>query len=408
MRTDAFDKLIEMPNVAGKVEDDVIAVAQGEYRAAKGKEVDVNDPKAVEDFVSFSMPLQDKLNKLREKYKDRPPKVLYHGTPYNAEERVSKGFFDPQTLPEDQAGQRELKVGATSFTSDARFNYANTSFGGTDPENIVQTTIPYADYEFRRINMSRDQYKKKSDTGDMNTIARSITGSPTAARPLGLPRSIGMKESEDAFTESEKLAISRNMYETEKKTPLYKQQEAIYQNSFKNLKELRNNFLSPESLKPIKEGGFGSEEVQALKAYRLIRGIIRNEFRETGGKAASEAGFKPIVTSNQTTASRLNRLARPSYEFKMDLSEFIPEVITTLEKVGSKDKAEALKVLEEQFKALQKHNIGMSGTNAEMSSAVKEETKAVNAIRDLVGGSYKDKETKKRIGLAKGGLASRR
>lgn len=408
MRTDAFDKLIEMPNVAGKIEDDVIAVAQGEYRAAKGKEVDVNDPKAVEDFVSFSMPLQDKLNKLREKYKDRPPKVLYHGTPYNAEERVSKGFFDPQTLPEDQAGQRELKVGATSFTSDARFNYANTSFGGTDPENIVQTTIPYADYEFRRINMSRDQYKKKSDTGDMNTIARSITGSPTAARPLGLPRSIGMKESEDAFTESEKLAISRNMYETEKKTPLYKQQEAIYQNSFKNLKELRNNFLSPESLKPIKEGGFGSEEVQALKAYRLIRGIIRNEFRETGGKAASEAGFKPIVTSNQTTASRLNRLARPSYEFKMDLSEFIPEVITTLEKVGSKDKAEALKVLEEQFKALQKHNIGMSGTNAEMSSAVKEETKAVNAIRDLVGGSYKDKETKKRIGLAKGGLASRR
>ena len=408
MRTDAFDKLIEMPNVAGKVEDDVIAVAQGEYRAAKGKEVDVNDPKAVEDFVSFSMPLQDKLNKLREKYKDRPPKVLYHGTPYNAEERVSKGFFDPQTLPEDQAGQRELKVGATSFTSDARFNYANTSFGGTDPENIVQTTIPYADYEFRRINMSRDQYKKKSDTGDMNTIARSITGSPTVARPLGLPRSIGMKESEDAFTESEKLAISRNMYETEKKTPLYKQQEAIYQNSFKNLKELRNNFLSPESLKPIKEGGLGSEEVQALKAYRLIRGIIRNEFRETGGKAASEAGFKPIVTSNQTTASRLNRLARPSYEFKMDLSEFIPEVITTLEKVGSKDKAEALKVLEEQFKALQKHNIGMSGTNAEMSSAVKEETKAVNAIRDLVGGTYRDKETKKRIGLAKGGLASRR
>lgn len=413
MRTDAFDKLIEMPNVAGKVEDDVIAVAQGEYRAAKGKEVDVNDPKAVEDFVSFSMPLQEKLNKLREKYKDRPPKILYHGTEYNAEDRATKGFFDPQTLPEDQAGQRELKVGATSFTDDARFNYANTSFGGTNPENIVQTTIPYADYEFRRINMSRDQYKKTKiaqdmSLGDMNTIARSITGSPTVARPLGLPRSIGMRESEDSFVESEKLAITRNMYETEKKTPLFKQQEDIYRNSFKNLKELRNNFLSPKSLKPIKEGGLGSEEVQALKAYRLIRGLIRNEFRESGGKAAIAEGIKPIVTSNQTTASRLNRLAKPSYEFKMDLSDFIPEVIESLERVGSKDKAEALKVLEQQFNVLRKDPISSDSPNAEMSSAVKNEIKAVDNIRDLVGGTYRDKETKKRIGLAKGGLASRR
>jgi hypothetical protein len=413
MRTDAFDKLIEMPNVSGKIEDDVIAVAQGEYRAAKGKEVDVNDPKAVEDFVSFSMPLQEKLNKLREKYKDRPPKVLYHGTEYNADDRVAKGFFDPQTLPEDMAGQRELKVGATSFTDDARFNYANTSFGGTSPENIVQTTIPYADYEFRRINMSRDQYKKTKiaqdmSLGDMNTIARSITGSPTVARPLGLPRSIGMRESEDSFVESEKLAITRNMYETEKKTPLFKQQEDFYKNSFKNLKELRNNFLSPESLKPIKKGGVGSEEVQALKAYRLIRGLIRNEFTESGGKATTQAGFKPIVTSNQTTASRLNRLAKYSHEFKMTLSDFIPEVIESLERVGSKDKAEALKVLEQQFNVLRKEPISSDVPNAEMSSAVKNEIKAVNNIRDLVGGTYRDKENKKRIGLAKGGLASRR
>jgi hypothetical protein len=411
MRTDAFDKLIEMPNVAGKIEDDVIAVAQGEYRAAKGKEVDVNDPKAVEDFVSFSMPLQEKLNKLREKYKDRPPKVLYHGTPYNAEERAAKGFFDPQTLPEDQAGQRELKVGATSFTDDARFNYANTSFGGTNPENIVQTSIPYADYEFRRINMSREQYKKKvgiEDMGDMNIIARSITGSPTVARPLGLPRSIGMRESEDAFTESEKLAISRNMYETEKKTPLFKQQEDIFNNSLDRLQEIKRNFLSPESLKPIKEGGLGSEEVQALKAYRLIRGLIRNEFRETGGKAASEAGFKAIVTSNQSTASRLNRIARPSLVRNFDLAKFIPDVISTLEKVGNKDKAEALKVLELQFNTLRKIDVDSSSPNAEVSAAIKRETEAVNNIRDLIGGSYKDKETKKKIGLAKGGLASRR
>jgi hypothetical protein len=408
IRTDAFDKLIEMPNVSGKIEDDVIAVAQGEYRAAKGKEVDVNDPKAVEDFVSFSLPLQDKLNKLREKYKDRKPKVLYHGSEYNISERAAKGFTDPQTLSQEAAGQREMGVGATSFTDDARFNYANTSFGGTNPENIVQTSIPYADYEFRRINMSRDQYKKKEDRADMNTVARSITGSPTVARPLGLPRSIGMRESEDSFTESEKLAITRNMYETEKKTPLFKQQEEIYRNSFKNLEELKKNYLSPKSLKPVKEGGLGSEEVQALKAYRLIRGLIRNEFSETGSKAASESGLKPIVTSNQSTASKINRISRYAYEFKFDLSTFIPDVIESLEKVGSKDKAEALKVLQKQLNTVSEIKVDSNSSNAEMSAAVKEETKAVNNIRDLVGGTYRDKETKKRIGLARGGLASRR
>ncbi len=414
MRTDAFDKLIEMPNVAGKIEDDVIAVAQGEYRAAKGKEVDVNDPKSVEDFVSFSMPLQDKLNKLREKYKDRPPKVLYHGTEYNAADRAAKGFFDPQTLPEDQAGQRELKVGATSFTSDARFNYANTSFGGTDPENIVQTTIPYADYEFRRINMSRDQYKKTKIAqdmwlGDMNTIARSITGSPTVARPLGIPRSIGMRESEDAFTESEKLAISRNMYETEKKTPVFKEQDRLSGNYLKLLQHYKRNFLSPDSFKPIKEGGIGgNEEAQAWNAYRVIRNIVRNEFRETGGKTVNESGLKPIISSNQSTASRLNKLSRPSYELNFDLLNFIPDVIASLEKVGSKDKAEALKVLQQQLNSIRKTGVDSDSTNAEMSAAVKNETKAVNNIRDLVGGDYRDKETKKRIGLARGGLASRR
>jgi hypothetical protein len=43
-----------------------------------------------------------------------------------------------------------------------------------------------------------------------------------------------------------------------------------------------------------------------------------------------------------------------------------------------------------------------------MSAAVEKEIEAVNNIRDLVGGTYRDKENKKRIGLARGGLASRR
>lgn len=406
LRTDSFDKLIEMPNVAGKIEDDVIAVAQGEYRAAKGKEVDVNDPKSVEDFVSFSIPLQKKLDDLRVKYKDRPPVNLYHGTETNADDILKRGFDDPQSRSD--SWHSELNVGATSFTKDLRFNFSDERFGGKNPSNILQTSIPYADYEFRRINMPMEQYRKTVGNGDMNTIARSITGSPTVARPLGIPRSLGLKETEDAFTESEKLTLSRNMRETEKKIPLAEQQDKVKRMAMYKLQSIKDDFLNPETMKPVKEGGRGSEEVQALNAYRTLRSIIRNEFRETGGAAALKAGETPIIKSSQTTAGRLKMFAKNQSDIYMEVDDFIPKVINTLEKVGSKDKAEALKVLENQFKVLRKYNVGMETPSSVLKDINREEIKAVDAIRDLVGGTYRDKETKKRIGLAKGGLASRR
>jgi hypothetical protein len=406
LRTNAFDKLIEMPNVAGKIEDDVIAVAQGEYRAAKGKEVDVNDPKAVEDFVSFSIPLQKKLDDLRVKYKDRPPVTLYHGTETNADDILKRGFTDPQNISD--TWHTELNIGATSFTKDIRFNLSDPRFGGKEPANILETKIPYADYEFRRINMPMEQYRKSAGNGDMNTIARSITGSPTVARPLGIPRSLGLKETEDAFTESEKLAISRNMRETEKKIPLAEQQDKVKRMAMYKLQSIKDDFLVPETMKPIKEGGRGSEEVQSLNAYRTIRSIIRNEFRETGGAAALKAGETPIIKSSQTTAGRLKMFAKNQSDIYMEVDDFIPKVIASLEKVGNKDKAEALRVLEDQFKVLRKYNVGMDTPSSVLKDINREEIKAVDAIRDLVGGTYRDKENKKRIGLAKGGLASRR
>lgn len=406
LRTNAFDKLIEMPNVAGKIEDDVIAVAQGEYRAAKGKEVDVNDPKAVEDFVSFSIPLQKKLDDLRVKYKDRPPVTLYHGTETNADDILKKGFTDPQNISD--TWHTELNIGATSFTKDIRFNLSDPRFGGKEPANILETKIPYADYEFRRINMPMEQYRKTAGNGDMNTIARSITGSPVVARPLGLPRSLGLKETEDAFTESEKLVLSRNMRETEKKIPLAEQQDTVKRMAMYKLQSLKDDFLKPETMKPLKEGGRGSEEVQALNAYRTIRSIVRNEFRETGGAASLKAGELPIIKSSQTTAGRLKMFAKNQSDIYMEVDDFIPKVIASLEKVGSKDKAEALKVLEDQFKVFRKYNVGMDTPSAVLKDINREEIKAVDSIRDLVGGTYRDKETKKRIGLAKGGLASRR
>jgi hypothetical protein len=406
IRTNAYDKLIEMPNITSKIEDDVIAVAQGEYRAAKNKEVDINDPEAIKDFINLSMPLQKKLDDLRTKYKDKPPVTLYHGTQTNADSILAKGFSDPQT--KEDVWHSELNVGATSFTKDARFNYSDIRFGGKEPLNILQTTIPYADYEFRRINMPMEQYRKSLGNGDMNTIARSITGSPTVARPLGLPRSLGLKETEDAFTESEKLTLTRNIEASEKKIPLAQRQEDVYSAALSKLQKLSDNYLTPESLKPLKEGGMGGEEVQALNAYRTIRSIVRNEFRETGGAAALKAGETPIIKSSQTTAGRLKMFAKNQSDIYMEVDDFIPKVIASLEKVGNKDKAEALRVLEDQFKVLRKYNVGMDTPSSVLKDINREEIKAVDSIRDLVGGTYREKETKKRIGLAKGGLASRR
>jgi hypothetical protein len=399
IRTNTFDKLVDMPNVTSKIEDDVIAVAQGEFRAAKGRELDVNNPEAINDFINFSLPLQKKLNDLRVKYKDKPPVTLYHGTATNADDILAKGFTDPTTL--DDIGHSELEVGATSFTKDIRYNFAGSK-GGKDPSSILETKIPYADYEFRRINMPMSKYQKSEGFGDMDTIARSITGSPTVARPLGIPQSIGLRETEDAFVESEKLVIGRNTKEVSKKLPLVREQDTTARQGFKRLTTIRDNFLTPDSLRPIKEGGMGSEEVQASTAYRIIRDLVRNEFTETKG----------LVKTSQTTFGRLRKIATDraflkDAEINPDIAKFIPEVITSLERVGSKDKAEALKILENQFNQLRKYQVG-GGGNEEITRITGEQTKAVNAIRDLVGGTYRDKETKKRIGLAKGGLASRR
>jgi hypothetical protein len=399
IRTNTFDKLVDMPNVTSKIEDDVIAVAQGEYRAAKGRELDVNNPEAINDFINFSLPLQKKLNDLRIKYKDKPPVTLYHGTATNADDILAKGFTDPTTL--DDIGHSELEVGATSFTKDIRYNFAGSK-GGKDPSSILETKIPYADYEFRRINMPMSKYQKSEGFGDMDTIARSITGSPTVARPLGIPQSIGLRETEDAFVESEKLVIGRNTKEVSKKLPLVREQDTTARQGFKRLTTIRDNFLTPDSLRPIKEGGMGSEEVQASTAYRIIRDLVRNEFTETKG----------LIKTSQTTFGRLRKIATDraflkDTEINPDIANFIPEVITSLERVGSKDKAEALKILENQFNQLRKYQVG-GGGNEEITRITGEQTKAVNAIRDLVGGTYRDTETKKRIGLAKGGLASRR
>jgi len=387
------------------IEKDAIAVAQGDYRIKTGKEFTANNPTDVEAFAEFAKGYQKKLEDLREQYKDRPPKILIHGTvTERTPEKVKRGFYDPQTLGEDKT-HRELDVGATSFTSDLRLNYKNEAFGGPIPQNISYTEIPYADYIFRRVNLPLDAYRKK----DMNIIAQTITGDPSVARPLGIPRNMGYSETEDAFVESEKLIIKTDFDKVKKQYGLIKKQEDVSNKLTNDLLDIYDN-VDDDGFNLLDHIRMKTEKpTEVFKAYNNVKNLFKNEFRHTGGKVANQRGFLPVPDSNQTLVEELRMRA------STDNTDIIDGLAVSLERSGSKDKALALKELSKNLKTLTTipNYAEPSFTNKDVSKYIKRETEITNNIRDLVGNDFKivdpnNPKNTKRIGLAKGGLASRR
>jgi len=201
-RQDSFDSLIAMPEVS-KLPDaeDVMAVVQGDFRYTTGREINLNSAEDMQKAAEMAKQYQDRLNRLREEYKDVPPIKLFHGRSSYKEGpslRWKTGFDDPQFHGNAHS---ELHVGGTSFTRDINLNFESEAFGGTNPEKLVYTKIPYADYMFSRVPMSSKQYGLE----DFNTIARSINGSERVVRPVSLSRSGSFKEAEDMITETDKL-----------------------------------------------------------------------------------------------------------------------------------------------------------------------------------------------------------
>lgn len=201
-RQDAFDSLISMPEIS-KLPDaeDVMAVVQGDFRYTTGREINLNSAEDIQKAADMAKQYQDRLNKLREEYKDVPPIKLFHGRSTYKEGpslRWKTGFDDPQFHGNAHS---ELHVGGTSFTRDINLNFESEAFGGTNPTKLVYTKIPYADYIFSRVPMSSKQYGIE----DFNTIARSINGSERVVRPVSLSRSGSFKEAEDMITETDKL-----------------------------------------------------------------------------------------------------------------------------------------------------------------------------------------------------------
>ena len=403
LRQESFNAVKDAPEFKG-IDPSAIAVAQGEYRAKLGREFNADNPTDVAEFATFAKDYQKKLEDLREQYKDMPPKILIHGTETErTPAKVKRGFFDPQTLQSKK--HMELDVGATSFTSDLRLNYRNEPFGGPVVKNISYTEMPYADYIFRRVDMPLEAYTKK----DMNTIARTITGDPTVARPLGLPRNLGYKETEDAFVESEKLKIQTDFNKIEKQYKLIEKQEKV-RNIFSNRVLDMVNKTDKDGLTLIDNIRNSTEKPKDVyEGYIIIKNLFKNEFRHTGGAAATRAGMLPVPDSNQTFISSLGKLAKTTNV------EVIDALASSLNKSGSTDKALALEQLSKNLKTIQTipMYVPRGSTPADIAKLLDTQTKAANNIRDLISNDFKmvdpnNPKNIKRIGLAKGGLASRR
>jgi len=394
IRTDSFNALKEDPTIVEKgISPDAIAVAQGDWRIKNKRELDITNPTDVADFTKFAEGYQKKLNDLREKYKDHPPVVLYHGSgTVRTEEKLRRGFLRPQDSTSNY--HKEIDVGAPSFTKDLRLNYNTEEFGGNRPQNISQTEIPYADYLFRRVDMPLKQYQDR----DMNIMAQTITGSPDVARPLGLPRSLNYRETEDAFLEADKLKMKVDIPFVEKQLKAFVDQDATQERLYKEIAKSRNalNFSI----------GTEKQALAANKAYSNIRDLLRNEFTHTAATTSSE----------QTTLARIESMSKSS---TLRLVPTIQDTIEVLKKNGAEDKAVVLEDLLDQLKVLQGSK--MARQSAEKGDVIKR-NKAIDNIRDLVGGERKvpakvqDSEAPasqypkniKRLGLAKGGLATRR
>jgi hypothetical protein len=404
LRQESFDTIKDSPLFEG-IEKDAIAVAQGDYRIKTGKEFNPDSPADMESFAKFAEGYQKKLDDLREQYKDTPPKILIHGSiTERTPAKIKRGFLDPQTLGGDKT-HMELDVGATSFTSDIRLNYKDDAFGGKVPENISYTELPYADYLFRRVDLPIDAYYKK----DMNIIAQTITGDPTIARPMGLPRNLGYRETEDAFVESEKLKMKTDFDKVRKQYASLSLQEKVTSHFDNKLFEVANK-LDKDGLNLIDNIKQGTEKTKDVyEAYNTVKNLFKNEFRHTGGKSATKAGWLPVTDSNQSIIAGLNTRASTRNV------NIIDNLALSLERFGATDKALALQELSNNLKTLQTipkaRERGFS--NQDVVDLIKKQTKAANNIRDLIGNDLKivdpsNPSNMKRIGLAKGGLASRR
>jgi hypothetical protein len=304
---------------------------------------------------------------------------LFHGQSMGMERVADKGFTDPQVYK--GIGHQELSIGGISFTKDIGLGATAGSFGGRIAKNYVYTEMPYADYIFTRINMPSDKYALK----DMNTIARTITGSPTVVRPMSLPRG-AFNETEDVFVEAEKLKTKGKDGDLALKSatdvldkPLREggkgklETTAARLDKLKQDRELLRDYTEVVSdfAVPLKE-----RRKMAYMSYNLIKSITTDML----GAAESVSTGKGLGQTYQTNLSR--------FADQVSSSEKINDVIGILNNMGAVQKANALEKVRVQLKSLSEQTGGFT--------ADKDVIKTLNETRAAASK------------LAKGGFISKR
>jgi hypothetical protein len=374
-----FDKIMSNKDIAALPDaEDVAAVVQGDFRVVRGREFDPKNTKDVTEFVSMSKEYQNRLNVLREKFKNEPPVKLFHGsdtTTGDVQGLKTRGFQNPQ---EHSRYHMELDVGGVSFTKDINLNYETGSFGGKDPNKFVYTEMPYADYIFKRINMAPEAYDRKN----LNVIAQSLNGSDTVVRPVSLPRTRTFKETEDIFTEADKLIPSSKA--SGKQVPLYSGEQEVTERfagvSKRVTKEEELKAQMYELSTQLKSIPQGPEEAAlqkrvAYKAYDSIRSLL-NTAAERGLATSTKTGIgQRYQNFLQGFADSIVTGTYPDTKVLIT-SDFISNVATALEKAGAKQKAEMLTILN---KNLDEIRFGTDKTTVKTTDNIRKLTQKFNS-----------------------------
>lgn len=376
IRTNTFDDLVSLPKVKELSDaEDVMAVVQGDFRLKEGREINPTNAKDIAIVEDMAISAQKRLDALRVEYKDTPPIKLYHGkdaswsdTPTN---RFITGFEDPQKFSKYHS---ELEVGGTSFTRDLNLNFETPSFGGTNPDKFLYTEMPYADYMFKRINMTPTAYEDKN----LNVIAQSINGSDRVVRPVSIPRSGSFKETEDMITETDKLRpegkgigsqleIKSGKNEVTDKSASFLERRKAEDKTKENIIALSKDLHTEKGV------------VAANKLYTEIKDLFNN-FLEKSSLTSTNTGMGQRYHQELTNLGVIK-----GEKDAISTDSLLTTVSSILEKKGSKEKASLLRALKTELRVLE------YGFRTDPQQQVK----SVNKVREL---------TQK---LAKGGLASR-
>jgi hypothetical protein len=354
VRQETFPDLRKAAALKG-VDDMVIGVTQGDFRFSKGREINPNNSKDIAEFTKMAKTAQKRLETLREKHKNVPSIVLYHGakSQRGAEQVRGTGFIDPRRLGRSEPGHTELDVSIPSFTRDLNLPFQSGAFGGRDAERFVAFEIPYADYLFSRVNMPQVAYDQKN----LNVIARTISGDPKQVRPLGLPRS-GMFETEDSIVEAEKLTRGSG------RLTLPDDEIVSRVNRFEEIKAQRGE-LGKRLNASMETFSTDPTTKTANELYRNVRDYTKSLYRnaemtstKTGVGQKFEIGFvnMPMLASTMSDAARVLRDAGST-----ERAELLDKIANAKRRMGQLDEVETKEMQrtrQELMKTIPKLNKG--------------------------------------------------